>query len=46
MKLVDITDKELKITHGEWVQTWTRGKAMTREQIQNMVGKADFTYPP
>ena len=46
MKLVDVTDKELKITHGDWVETWTRGKTMTREQIQNMVGKADFTYPP
>ncbi len=46
MKLVDVTDKELKITHGDWVETWRRGKTMTREQIQNMVGKADYTYPP
>lgn len=46
MKLSDVTDKELKITHGDWVETWTRGKTMTREEIQSMVGKADYTSTP
>ena len=46
MKLSDVTEKELKIARGDRVETWTRGKTLTREQIQNMVGKSDFTYPP
>ena len=46
MKLAGVTDNELKITNGDWVQTWTRGKTMTREEIQSMVGKADYTSTP
>ena len=46
MKLADVTDKELKIARNDRVETWTRGKTLTREQIQSMVGKTDFTYPP
>jgi hypothetical protein len=46
MKLSDVTEKELKIARNDRVETWTRGKTLTREQIQSMVGKTDFTYPP
>lgn len=46
MKLSDVTGKELKISHSDWVETWTRGKTMTREEIERMVGKADYTSTP
>jgi hypothetical protein len=46
MKLSDVKEKELKIARNDRVETWTRGKTLTREQLQSMVGKTDFTYPP
>jgi hypothetical protein len=37
--IADVTPEELKISHKDWVETYTRVKTLTREEIQQMVGK-------
>ena len=39
LKVADVTPDELKISHGDWVETYKRVKTMTREEIQNMAEK-------
>ncbi len=47
MNVADVTPGELKISHADWVQTYTRIGAMTREEIQKKTREeVEYTITP
>ena len=46
LRLAGVTDTELKTTDGKGIMTYRRAKTMTRQEIQSLADKADYTYTP